>query len=137
MHNESTHVPNPDDGYEISDVKVKVILIAGVGMVAFTLLSFAVSFMYGKVLNSETHEDISEYTQSELAGEHNEWESAVRLQPDPPAELSVHKAEQRHLSTTSGIVSESPEIYRIPIEDALKHVAEHGFPKRIPMEITE
>jgi hypothetical protein len=106
-------------------------------MVAFTLLSFAVSFMYGKVLTSDTHADLSEYEPSELADEHNEWNSAVRLQSNPPAELAAHRAEQHHVSTTFGTVSESPEILRIPIEDALKHVAEHGFPKRIPVEIVE
>lgn len=137
MHNESSKVPNPDDGYEISDVKVKWVFIASLGMAAFTLASFAVSFMFGKVLNSETHEDISDYTQSELAGEHNEWNSAVRLQSNPPAELADHKAEQHLVSTTFGIVSESPEIYRIPIEKALKHVAEHGFPVRKPIENVE
>ena len=128
MHKQSTHVPNPDDGYEITDVKAKVILIGGLAMVAFTLLSFAVSYMFGKVLNADSHADISDYAPSALAGEHNEWNSDVRLQTNPAAELSDHLSGQHTASTTFGTVSESPEIYRIPLDRALDHVAEHGFP---------
>ena len=134
MHNKSTHVANPDDGYEISDVKVKVILIAGVFMVALTLVSFAVSFMYGKMLNSDTRKPISDYEQSEMAAPHNEWRSDVRLQSDPAAELKVHVHAQHETSVAWGPLSESPEIYRIPINEALNHVAEHGLPVWQPTE---
>jgi hypothetical protein len=128
MHKPSTHVPNPDDGYEVTDVNVKYILVAGIAMVVFTLISFAVSLVYGKVLNSDTHGNLSKYEPSELAGEHNEWTSGVRLQPNPAAELAEHNAEQHLATSTFGTVSESPEIYHIPIDKALEHVAEHGLP---------
>ena len=128
MHKESTHVANPDDGYEVTDVKVSLILVAGVLMVIFTGISFAVSLVYGKILNADTHADISDYEQSELATEHNEWTSDVRLQSSPGAELNALKAEQHLIAMGTGTVSESPAIYYISIEDAIDHVAEHGLP---------
>jgi hypothetical protein len=128
MHNESNHVANPDDGYEISDVKVKVVLIAGVAMVIFTLISFAVSFMYGKVLTADSRAAVSNYTPSALAEEHNEWNSDVRLQANPAAALKDHNAEQHLRSIGFGAVSESPAIYHIPLDEALDLVAEQGLP---------
>jgi hypothetical protein len=128
MLKESTHVANPDDGYEVTDVKVSLILIAGVLMVIFTGISFAVGLVYGKILNAETHADISDYEQSELATDHNEWTSDVRLQSNPGAELKVLQTEQHQMATTFGTVSENPAIYHIPIKDAIDQVAEHGLP---------
>ena len=128
MHNKSEFVPNPDDGYEISDASVKWGLVAGVGMAVFTLIGFVVSVFFGRVLMKDDHPTISTYEKSGFAGEHNEWTSDVRLQASPPTELQEHKAQQRKRATTYGTVSESPEIYHIPLSAAIDHVAEHGLP---------
>lgn len=135
MHKPSTHVANPDDGFELSDIQTKVILISGLAMVGLTLAAFFVSFIYAKALVADQRPALSEYESSAFAAEHNAWESDVRLQPSPPATLKEHRAEQAAVSLAWGTVSDSPIIYRIPVNVALDHVVEHGMPVWTPEEI--
>ena len=135
MHKPSTHQANPDDGFELSDVQVKVILGSGLAMVILAAVSFGVSFMYIKMLVADQRPTISEYEPSVFEGEHNAWDSDVRLQVSPPASLQEHLAEQAAVSGSFGILSESPIIYRVPVNKALDHVAEHGFPVWTPEEV--
>ena len=115
-----------DLGYELSDVQIKVILWSGVGVVIMTFVTFVVSVFFIKYLAAAG--SISEYEASPLAGENQEWDLDVRLQPDPPAELLEHREGQRYVSASYGTVSEEPEIYRIPIETAMDIVAKNGLP---------
>ena len=115
-----------DLGYELSDVQIKVILWSGVGVVIMTFVTFVVSVFFIKYLAAAG--SISEYEASPLAGENQEWDLDVRLQPNPPAELVEHREGQRYVSASYGTVSEEPEIYRIPIETAMDIVAKNGLP---------
>jgi hypothetical protein len=128
MHKPSTHVANPDDGFELTDIQVKVILFSGVVMIVLSATAFFVSFLYTKMLVADQRPTVSDYETSVFTQEHNAWDSDVRLQPSPPATLKAHQAEQAAASRAFGIVSESPEIYRIDVDAALDHVAEHGLP---------
>ena len=115
-----------DLGYELSDIQIKVLLLSGVGLVVLTFAAFIVSVFFIKYLAASG--SYSEYKASPLAGENQEWDLDVRLQPDPPADLAEHREGQAYRSTTYGTVSEEPEIYRIPIETAMDIVAENGLP---------
>ncbi len=115
-----------DLGYELTDIHVKVILWSGVGLVIMTFVAFVVSVFFIKYLAAAG--SMSDYEPSPLAGENQEWDLDVRLQPNPPAALAEHRKGQSYASTTYGIVSEEPEIYHIPIETAMDIVAKDGLP---------
>ena len=115
-----------DLGYELSDIQIKVILWSGVGVVIMTFVTFVVSVFFIKYLAAAG--SMSDYEASPLAGENQEWDLDVRLQPNPPAELVEHREGQSYASTTYGALSEAPEIYRIPIETAMDIVAKNGLP---------
>jgi hypothetical protein len=140
MFKPSNHVANPDDGYELDDVKTKVILISGIVMTVLTLVAYGVGVIYGKVLTRDDRSVVTQYepsyTSDELDG-HNAWESEVRLQPNPVLALSQHRTAQHAVSKSWGTVSESPKIYRIPLDVALDHVVETGLPVWEPTETQE
>ena len=115
-----------DLGYELSDVQIKVILWSGVGAVIMTFVAFVVSVFFIKYLAAAG--SMSEYEASPLAGENQEWDLDVRLQPNPPAALAEHREGQNYASTTDGTLSEEPEMYHIPIETAMDIVAKNGLP---------
>lgn len=128
MLKHSHHEPNPDDGFELQDVSVKVILASGIFMVVFTLGCYFVSFMFTKMMTAEGRQPISNYEAPPMAADHNEWTTGTRLQPKPGTALKQHKDGEFTVSNSWGTVSESPEIYRVPINDALNHVAKTGLP---------
>lgn len=128
MFKHSHHEPNPDDGFELKDVSVKVILISGVFMVVFTLGCYAVSFMFTKMLTADGRAPLSSYEAPPTAQDHNAWVTGVRLQPSPPMELEALRTDQHEVSTTPEKLSESPTIYRMPINVALDFVAKNGLP---------
>ena len=113
-------------GYELSDIQIRLILWSGVSLVILTLVAFVISVFFIKYLAESG--SYSDYKASPLAGENQEWDLDVRLQPNPPAALLEHREGQDYASTTYGTVSEEPRIYRIPIETAMDIVAEHGLP---------
>ena len=128
MFKHAHHEPNPEDGFELQDVSVKIILISGVFMVVFTLGCYFVSFMFTKMLVAEDRATVSNYEAPPTAVDHNDWSTGVRLQPNPPVELAEHANAQHTASTSFEKLSESPEIYRLPINVTLDHVAKHGLP---------
>lgn len=128
MPNEEHHVDaGAGPSFEESDMSVRGTIIAGVVLFVVTAISFAVCVMFIKFLN--VRDSMTDFEPSPLAGEHQEWDTEVRLQPNPPATLESHRAAQKAVAHAYGRVSEQPEIYRIPVETALEVVAEYGFPK--------
>lgn len=134
MHKPSTHVANPDDGYELTDIQIKVILVSGVALVVLSAVAFFVSFLFAKMLIAEQRSPVTDYKAAQTTEEHNVWNSDVRLQPNTAATLNAHKTEQAD-ADWYGIVSESPAIYRIPVEKALDHTLEYGLPVWTPEEL--
>ena len=113
-------------GYEVSDVQMKVVLISGLLVVSMTLIAYVVSVFFIKYLAAGPA--MSEFEPSPMAGEYEDWDLPVRLQVNPPAMLTEHKEDQAYISGAYGVVSDEPEIYRIPIETAMDIVSEHGLP---------
>ena len=123
MHDEQT---SKEEGYELSDVQIKYILISGVGVVLMTFTAFVVSVFFIKYLDARGA--TTDFVESPLAADAQEWDIDVRLQADPPAAQRAHESDQRYRATTFGTVSQEPEIYHIPLEIALDIVAENGLP---------
>lgn len=122
------------DKFEVSDWHLKIVLVTGVVMVVMAVVSFAICYV---IMNSFSQMDsISDYEPSPLAGEDREWAASYRIQVQPWETYKEYAAESDRLSESYGIVSE-PEngglAYRIPIEEAMNIVEEHGFPKFRPL----
>lgn len=126
MHKPSSHVPNPDDGYEVSDVKVNFIVYAAIAGVLATLGSVGVSFMYTKFLVSDNREYISEDKYTKYPQKETDWSDPVRLQMTPEKDLEAYRAHSAYRSESYGRVSESPEVYHIPVSEAINLVVEKG-----------
>ncbi len=73
---------------------------------------------------------ITDYRATPVAqeGAMQQFPAATRLQVDPPRALEQRLEDMDYVSRTYGVVSEEPEIYRIPIEEAINIVAENGLP---------
>lgn len=125
MH--STKAPSADDKYEHSDWHLKLVLVTGVGMVIVTLLAFALGYVILKGFDARPA--MTDFVPSPMAEEHSEWTEDLRLQEFPWDAYDVLKEKQSHDVDSYGIVSESPEIYQIPIEVAMEIVAEDGLVK--------
>lgn len=128
MH-EPGHGAPEQKGYEVSDVHIKAVLIAGLCIVAMTFIAYVVGTFATKYFRAQP--PIGSYRPTPVALEEKgqPWNLPVRLQVDPPRALIEFKVEQKAVATSYGVVSEKPEIYRIPVETAMKIVAEKGIPK--------
>ncbi len=128
MH-EHGHGTPEQKGYEVSDVQVKVILIAGLGIVIMTAVSYLVGTFAVKYFRAQPA--IGSYAPTPVALEEQgkPWNLPTRLQVDPPRALVEFRAEQTQTANSFGVVSQEPEIYKIPVETAMKIVAEKGLPK--------
>jgi hypothetical protein len=120
-------------GFEVSDANVKGILATGIAIVVSCTIAFIFSIFVAKSMkDGDWGARLSDYEVSPLLDGseeiHNEWVSGVRLEPNPGVDVVKLNAEGEKELHTMGTQSESPVIYRIPVEDAIDLVAEHGLP---------
>jgi len=127
MHDDHGHHGGAEK-YEVSDIQVKWVLIAGVALVALTFAGYIVGTITTKFYRAQP--PIGDYRATPVALEqrNTDWNLPVRLQVDPPRALTEFDAAQQAATTVIGVVSDQPEIYRIPVETAMKIVAERGLP---------
>ena len=100
-----------DAGYEISDVNVGKIVGLGAGIVVFLIIAFI-------VLNSffiKSKEDLV-------------YERV--LKPGNPKLIELQQKEEKILNSY-GVVDSAKGVYRIPIDRAMKLVAEESFNRRV------
>lgn len=123
-------------GYELTDIQIKVVLWFGVSIVVLTFLGYIVSIFFVKYFNAQP--PISDYVATPVARETvtQQFPAGTRLQVDPPAALDQRLEDMEYVATTFGVVSEEPEIYRIPVEEAMEIVANEGLPVFKPTEAT-
>ena len=128
MHDHEHGTPE-QKGYEVSDVQVKVILVAGLAIVMLTAVAYVVGTFATKYFRAQP--PIGNYNPTPVALEEQSkpWNLPTRLQVDPPRALLEFRAEQKQAANSFGVVSDQPEIYKIPVETAMKIVAEKGLPK--------
>ncbi|MDP7639022.1 MAG: hypothetical protein QGG73_04810 [Candidatus Hydrogenedentes bacterium] len=124
-----------EEKFEVRDWHLKLVLFAGVVMVAVVVVAFGICRV---VMNSfEQMDSISDYEPSPLAAEHQEWATSPRIQIEPWDTYDEYAAESNRLSASYGIVSElenGETVYRIPVETAMGIIEEGGFPKFRPLE---
>lgn len=137
MHEDTGHHVTAQKGYEVSDIQVKLVLIAGLALVALTFVGYVIGTITTRYYRAQPA--IGDYKPTPIALEERnaDWNLPVRLQVDPPRALTEFKAEQSTAEHGYGVVSDQPEIYKIPVETAMKIVAERGlpvFPKVAPAE---
>lgn len=116
-------------GYEVSDVQIKIILIAGLAVVIMTAVAYVVGTFTTKYFRAQPA--IGSYRPTPVVlEEHGQpWNLRTRLQVDPPRAWVEFNSEQKQAADTFGVMSEKPEIYKIPVETAMQIVAEKGLPK--------
>lgn len=117
---------NERSKYEISDANAPAIAAAGAALALVTALCFLAGYVILKY--STEREAASAYEPSPLVMEHAEWNQDIRLQNDPEADFDRYFAEMAPAVHRYGVVSDNPEIYHFPIEDAIGYVAENGLP---------
>ncbi len=137
MHEDTGHHATAQKGYEVSDIQVKLVLIAGLALVALTFVGYVIGTVTTKYYRAQPA--IGDYKPTPIALEETgkDWNLPTRLQVDPPRALVEFKVEQSTAEHGFGVVSDQPEIYKIPVETAMKIVAERGlpvFPKVAPAE---
>jgi hypothetical protein len=116
-------------GYEPSDIQLRIVLWAGIAVVVMTFLAYVVSTFVVRYVNAQPA--ISSYDLTPMAVESRSepFAEGVRLQVDAPLGLSKVRTEQHRTATTFGVVSAEPEIYRVPVDTAMGIVAERGLPE--------
>ena len=115
------------DKYEHTDWQLKLVLVTGVVLTGVTLLAFAAGYVIMQGFGARPA--MTEFRPSPMADEDGKWTTEMRLQDAPWDAFDEFQEEQTHTHTSYGIVSEEPEIYRIPVEVAMEIVAEKGLVK--------
>ena len=126
MFKPSVHVPNPEDGYEKTDVTVMWVLYTTIGVAVCTAASILVSLFFTKFLISDSPNYVPENSYTHVAPQEGDWADPVRLQGEPAGDLIAHDKDAELLKTTFGAVNEEAGVYHIPVEDAITLVIENG-----------
>lgn len=129
MHEDTGHhVTSEQKGYEVTDIQVKWVLWAGVGLVVLTFIGYIAGTFTARFFRAQPA--IGDYRATPVALEQggHDWNLPTRLQVDPPRAQHEFEATQVNAASSFGVVSDEPEIYRIPVEAAMKIVAERGLP---------
>jgi len=136
MH-EPNHGASGNQGYEPTDIQLKVVAWFGVAVVILTFAGYIVGTFVTRYVNAQP--PISDVTLAPIATEslNEPFAPGVRLQVDSPSAKAAFRAEQDHVATTFGVVSDQPEIYRIPVNTAMDIVAERGLPQFPKLEAPE
>lgn len=122
------HGASANQGYEPSDIQLRIVVWSGVAVVVMTFVAYIVSTFVVRYVNAQPA--ISDYQPTPMAIEQRSlpFAEGVRLQVDVASALRDVRTEQHEAATTYGVVSDQPEIFRIPVETAMDIVAERGLP---------
>jgi hypothetical protein len=123
--------------YETKDANTGVIVRAGIGLALVTLATCALVLVFFRWLAvREAREDAPPPPMART--EAGRLPPAPRLQTLPAQDLSAIRAEEDRTLTTYGWVDEQAGITRIPIEEAMRILAERGEAPlpRVPPEAT-
>ncbi len=126
MFKPSNHVANPEDGYEKTDVKAKLIVIGSVVSIVLTLLSFGIAFMYTKFLISDARDYSPEGTYRPVDSLESDWTSPTRLQMTPVKDMEDYKKDSEAKSNSTGSQGEVEGVYYIAVDDAIELVSANG-----------
>lgn len=126
MFKPSTHVANPDDGYEKTDVKAKLIVIGSVVSLILTLISFGIAFMFTKFLISDARDYTPEGSYRPVSSMESDWTNPTRLQMTPELDLEEYETKSAAKSASFGSNEGAEGVYHIPVDEAIQLVADNG-----------
>ena len=129
MHEPDDHAPSGNQGYEPTDIQLRIIAYSGVAVVLMTLIAYIFSTFVVRFVNAQPPISEFEPTPMAIEGRSQPFASGVRLQVAAPEAMQGFRAEQYEAATTFGVVSDEPEIFRIPVDTAMDIVAERGLPE--------
>ena len=134
MHDDAT---SKNSTYEMTDASAVGIVIVGITLFGFcAITSIVLYFVLG--WSTVDRPAMTDYEKSPLAGEHETWTTDARLQVDLAAELDEYQSSAGSQLDRYGTVSESPEVYHIPIEIAMEIIVHSGkLPTFTPLEAAE
>jgi len=134
---EHGHQSSSDTGYELSDIQVKAIVLSGVAVVILTAGAYLFGIFFAKYFVAR--DPITRYEQLPVAEESGPmtYPTGPRLQVEPERALTQLEERQRRMAQEYAVLSDSPEIYRIPVEVAIDLVAESGMPAFAPLAETQ
>lgn len=132
MHDPHHNKPIGDTNYEPSDAHVMPILVLGAILVVGTAASFLAGYILLKY--STERPSASNFVPSPLDTERQPWATAggVRLQEDPVLAWNEYFSTKSTDPHRYGVVSDQPEIYHFPVEQAIEFVAANGLPVFVP-----
>ena len=112
--------------YEKADVREGAIVRAGIILAVVTLLSgVAVLVLFRAFLAREIGREPPPPPLAQAAGREP---PEPRLQARPAADVTARRAEERETLASYGWVDERKGVVRIPIEEAMRILAERGLP---------
>ena len=115
--------------HEASDVDIRPVLgfLAGLA-IASVFISFLVWLLFGYFADREARAVTPDYPLA--AQEENRLPPEPRLQTQPREDLRELRASEDGILTTYGWVDKNQGVVRIPIDQAMKMIAERGLPSR-------
>ncbi len=125
----NTHVEHPDVRHEPSDVNVRAIILTGIGIVILAAILYILLWLLFEALSDRQvglhlpPPPLADRPSGPLPPE-------PRLQSSPSTDLREMRAEEDAILHSYGWVDEQAGVVRIPIERAMKLLAERGLPVR-------
>lgn len=127
---------NPEVSYDRTDMSARAIVgfliflaIAGVIM-HLVLWGLYKNFAKGYMASSPTAGPIASSTRQLPQGDPVRTFPPPRLQPDPVADLNKFRVSEEEILNSYGWVDQNAGVARIPIDQAMKAVAQQGLPTR-------
>jgi hypothetical protein len=117
---------NPDVSYEATDISPRPVLLTGLGIVAITVISGLIVLgilAWDLRARAEQPSDVPSIARGVRVSP-----PEPRLQSSPRIDFENFRAQQLSALSASGWVDREKGIAHIPIEDAMRMIAERGLP---------
>lgn len=122
MHDDAT---SKSTSYEMTDANAVGIVAVGVVLFGFVACTAFIGY-YVLGWSTAARPAMTDYEKSPLASEHEAWATDVRLQSHLAVDFHTFESSTGAILDQYGTVSESPEVYHIPIETAMEIIAHNG-----------
>jgi hypothetical protein len=125
------HTDQYGDAHETSDASVGGVIRLLVITVGFLVVSFGLmAWMLSSFKASRAALDVKPSALAQRPADR--LPPLPRLQTTPYPDLKAFQASERQVLETYAWVDQANGVVRVPIADAIRHVAAHGLPKPIP-----
>lgn len=123
------HSNGGGEGYEKSDLRVKAIVVALVGIAALTVLGLVVSLWVFNLLSDPTARvSPPAFPATTAKPPETDLQREPLLQVNPIKDLAAMRTEESKILTTYGWADREAGRVRIPIERAMALLVERGLP---------